>query len=160
MKESTKLTLGLTATSMAVFCFLILISIKLVEIGINITTGLFYLIVIISSIIGLSLYFYLINEKGKKMKKIHPGKIEYIKNIWQDNQKALTFTNSNTLDDLVELFKLIHKRKELEILVSSIIMKDKTSEEINDLLERLKMLGEIYDPYLKLEKEGRYIKIL
>jgi len=83
---------------------------------------------------------------------------KYIKEIWQDYRKALTFTKGNTLNDLVKLYNLIKKGK--QIAVSSLKIRGKTQKQIADLITRLKRLGEVYDPMLGRKGENKYIKKL
>ncbi len=84
-----------------------------------------------------------------------------IKQVWRDYGKALDFKGSrNSLNDLFEAYKQIKAQKIIIIPTRSIRIKGKTKQDMADLIERLCMLGEVFDPFLDSEKRGLFIQAI
>jgi len=82
----------------------------------------------------------------------------------KDTRDALIFKNTkltktNLVDTLNKLKSLSKKDQPIKKEQLKKITKY-NNEELNELIERLKMLGEIYDPYLETKKQGKYIQLI
>lgn len=75
------------------------------------------------------------------------------------NFKNTKLTTTNLVDTLNKIKSLSKKNQPIkkEQLKKTTKYNDK---ELNELIERLKMLGEIYDPYLETKKQGQYLKLI
>ncbi|MCF7860950.1 hypothetical protein K9M79_01800 [Candidatus Woesearchaeota archaeon] len=84
--------------------------------------------------------------------------------ICKDIKSALSFKDTSlTQDDLVKLFGVIKKlnKDNKKIRINEIITKSGyVSSDCLNLIERLKKLGEVYDPFLEKKDEGIYLQII
>jgi hypothetical protein len=95
--------------------------------------------------------------------------VEGRKQTYLDYKNALCSLNEKQISDLAKLALQIRRlaiKQETfpgrtNIPRDSIKMKGKTKDELNFLLKKLAMLGEIYDPYLRYRQKdkGKYIKV-
>lgn len=72
---------------------------------------------------------------------------------------ALNFVDTKlTATDLYNVLEYLKKQKK-RIKVNDIKLNYKKTE-LKDILKRLKMLGEIFDPYYTSKKEGIYVEVI
>tara|TARA_Y100000294_G_C8366448_1_gene260897 strand:+ start:183 stop:536 length:354 start_codon:yes stop_codon:yes gene_type:complete len=103
-------------------------------------------------------------DNNKKIKSWKDD-LKIKKQIVKDITEALSFppkskiSEYNLVSVLNVLMRCSKKREEIELLTIKNQLKYSTSE-FNSIIKRLKQLGEIMDPYLLSEREGKYLSII
>ncbi len=99
-------------------------------------------------------YFHRIQEKWDNQLLFH-------KEAYNNSKKALSFSKQSKIqkEDIIKLLKIILEFPKEKIQLSK-INHQYTKLQFLDLIKRLKMLGEIYDPLIETDKKGKYIEII
>ena len=91
--------------------------------------------------------------------------LETYKRIYLDMKSALHFSPGAKIgeQDLRHVLKIIASASKGKNIaeIQELTKKTKYSQrELDSIIKRLKMLGEIFDPYFTTKKEGRYLKTI
>ena len=99
-----------------------------------------------------------INKQIKEWK----DQIEHYKTIVKDLKENLDFKNSKIkVEDLVITLEEIKKQPNEKILIEDLRKKlTYNKEEMNDILDRLKKFGDIFDPYIQYKLKGKYVRLI